>query len=83
MEGQPHKLVVVQFESDQFPELAELSGKALQSVLAEVQVLQCLLQCGQTEGFAEAIQLVVVEDQLRQAAKVTDGGWQLLDVVIT
>lgn len=81
-EGQPRQLVVVQLQVDQFPELAELGREPPQAVLAEVQVLEGALQCGQAEGLAEALQLVVVEDELREAAQVSNGGWQLLDVVV-
>lgn len=60
-----------------------MSGEGLQSILAEVQELEGPLQCGQAEGLAEGFQLVVVEDELREAAQVTDGGREFLDVVVT
>lgn len=51
-------------------------------ILAEVQELESPLQGGQAEGHAESFQVVVVEDELREAAEVTDGGRELLDVVV-
>lgn len=83
VERQANEFVVIQFEVDQFSELAEMRGKGPQSVLAEVQVLEGPLQGGQAEGLTEALQVVVVEDELSQAAEVTDGGRELLDVVVT
>lgn len=62
--------------------MAELSGQGLQSILAEVQELEGPLQSGQTEGLTEGFQVVVVEDELRQAAEVTNGGREFLDVVV-
>lgn len=53
MERQANELVVVQFEVHERSELAELSGERLQSVLAEVQELEGLLQRGQAERLAE------------------------------
>lgn len=41
------------------------------------------MQGGETEGLTEGLQVVVVEDELRQAAKVADGGGEFLDVVVT
>lgn len=40
------------------------------------------LQGGQAESLAECFQVVVVEDELREAAEVTNGGRELLDVVV-
>lgn len=83
MERQTDELVVVQFEVHQFFELAELSGEGAQAVLAEVQQLQGALQRGQAECLAEGLQVVVVQDELREAAQVSDGGGEFLDVVVT
>lgn len=82
MERQTNQRVVVQFQVHQFSELAELGRQELQSVLAEVQDLQGPLQGGQAEGVAEGFEMVVVEDEFREAAEVTDGGGEFLDVVV-
>lgn len=82
MERQRNELVVVQLEVHQLSELAELSREAPQSVLAEVQELQGPLQGGQAQGHAESLQVVVVQDELREAAQVADGGGEFLDVVV-
>lgn len=74
VERQTGELVVVQFEVHQFSELAELIGEAPQPVLAEVQELEGPLQGGQAQGHAEGFQVVVVEDEFREAAEVADGG---------
>ena len=79
---QTGELVVVQFQVDQFSELAELSGERLQSILAEVQELEGPLQRGQAQCHAERFQVVVVEDEFREAAEVPDGGRKFLDVVV-
>ncbi|TNN80274.1 hypothetical protein EYF80_009599 [Liparis tanakae] len=83
VERQADELVVVQLEVHQLLELAELSGEGLQSVLAEVQQLEGPLQGGQAERLAEGLQVVVVEDELGEAAQVPDGGGEFLDVVVT
>lgn len=82
MERQTNKLIVVQFEVHQFSELAELSGEGVQAILTEVQELEGLLQGGQAQGLAEGFQVVVVEDEFRQAAEVTDGSREFLDVIV-
>lgn len=82
VERQTDELVVVQFEVHQFSELAELSGEGPQTIMTKVQELQGLLQGGQAEGHAEGFQVVVVEDEIREAAEVADGGGEFLDVVV-
>ena len=82
VERQTGELVVVQLQVDQFSELAELGGERLQSILAEVQELEGPLQRGQAQRHAERLQVVVVEDEFREAAEVPDGGRKLLDVVV-
>lgn len=81
-ERQTGELVVVQLEVHQFLELAELRREPPQSVLAEVQDLEGPLQRGQAQRLAEGLQVVVVEDELGEAAEVPDGGGELLDVVV-
>lgn len=82
MEGQTGELVVVQFEVDQLPESAELGGESPQTIVAEVQQLQAVLQGGKTEGIAEDFQLVVVQNEVGEAAEITDRGREFLDVVV-
>lgn len=82
VERQTRKLVVVEFQVDEFPQLAELSGEVLQAVLAEVEQLQGPLQSGQAQLHAEGFQVVVVEVELGEAAEVADGGREFLDVVV-
>lgn len=82
VERQTRELVVVQFQVDEFPQLAELSGEVLQAVLAEVEQLQGPLQRGQAQLHAEGFQVVVVEVELGEAAEVADGGREFLDVVV-
>lgn len=82
VEGQTGQLVVVQFQVDQLPQLAELSGEVLQAVLAEVEELEGPLQRGQAQLHAEGFQVVVVEVELGEAAEVANGGGEFLDVVV-
>lgn len=82
VERQAGELVVVQLEVHQLSELAELGGEGLQAILAEVQQPERPLKGGQAQGHAEGLQVVVVEDELREAAQVTDGGREFLDVVV-
>lgn len=82
VERQTAELVVVQFEVDQLSELAELGGESPQPIVTEVQEPQAVLQRGQTEGVAEGFQVVAVQNQVREAAEITDGGRKLLDVVV-
>lgn len=82
VERQTGHLVVVQFKVDQLSEPAELGGESPQTIVAEVQELQAVLQGGKTEGIAEGFQVVVVQNQVREAAEVTDGGGEFLDVVV-
>lgn len=82
MERQTGELVVVQFEVDQLSESAELGGESPQTIVAEVQQLQAVLQGGKTEGIAEGFQLVVVQNEVGEAAQITDGGREFLDVVV-
>lgn len=82
MERQTGQLVVVQFKVDQFPESAELGGESLQTIVTEVQEPQAALQGGKTEGVAEGFQVVVVQDEFREAAQITDSGREFLDVVV-
>lgn len=71
---QTGELVVVQFEIDQFSEPAEMRGEGLQTIVTEVQEMQAVLQGGKTKGVAEGFQVVIVQHQVREAAKVPDGG---------
>lgn len=82
MGRQACQLVVVQLEVDQLPQLTEVGGQSLKSVLAEVQVLEGALEAGEAKGWAEGLQVVVVKHQLGQRAEVADGGGQLLDMVV-
>lgn len=82
MKGQTGELVVVQFKVDQFSQPAEMSGERLQTIVTEVQELQTLLQGGKAKGIAEGFQVVVVQHEVREAAEVTDGSRQFLDVVV-
>lgn len=82
VERQTDELVVVQFEVHQFSQLAELSGEGPQTIVTEVQELQGPLQSGQAEGHAEGFQVVIVEDEITEAAEVANGGREFLDVVI-
>lgn len=82
VERQTAELVVVQFEVDQLSEPAEVGGEGRQAIVTQVQELQAVLQRGKTEGVAEGLQVVVVQNQVRQAAQIPDSGRQLLDVVV-
>lgn len=82
VERQTNELVVVQLEVDQLFESTKLHGERLQSILTEVQHLECPLQGGQAEGFTEGLQVVVVKDELRETTQVADGGRKFLDVVV-
>lgn len=82
MERQTGELVVVQFKVDQFSELAELGGESPQTIVTEVQEPQAVLQGGKTEGVAEGFQVVVVQNEVREAVEVTDSEREFLDVVV-
>lgn len=82
VERQTGQLVAVQFKVDQFPEPAELGGESPQAIVTEVEELQAVLQRGKTEGVAEGFQVVVVQQEFREAAEITDSGGECLDVVV-
>lgn len=82
VERQTGKLVVVQFEVDQFLESPELGGERPQAIVAEVQVAQAALQGGQTEGVAEGFQVVVVQNEFKEEGDIADSGREFLDVVV-
>lgn len=50
--------------------------------MAEVQALERLLKGGGAQGTAEGLQVIVVQVELLKEDQVTDGGRQLLNVVM-